>query len=357
MRIIFHIPERLSSEPSRASQIRPLKIIHEFEKMGYKVDLVVGTGHERKKCINRIKKNILLGVKYLFVYSEATNTPTLLTEDSHWPLYPFLDCSFFHFCKKNSIKIGLFYRDVYWVFYPNKSYFKQKILWLFYHYDIVKYNTLIDVLFLPSLEMKLHIPNLSVKCIEALPSGVTLKHVLQTNSSYIRLLFIGAVGGLYDLRLLIEAVAHSQKVKLVVCCNKDNWEREKANYADILNENIEIVHKKGEDIVDLYRNTDIACVFFRDCEYLDFAVPYKLYESIGYSCPVLANINTLTGKYVEDNKVGYTCEYNIDSLKMTLDNLSIEHINELRSNIQKVACENTWEKRCCKIIDVLTNRV
>ena len=86
-------------------------------------------------------------------------------------------------------------------------------------------------------------------------------------------------------------------------------------------------------------------------------MPYKLYESIGYSCPVLANINTLTGKYVEDNKVGYTCEYNIDSLKMTLDNLSIEHINELRSNIQKVACENTWEKRCCKIIDVLTNRV
>ena len=66
MRIIFHIPERLSSEPSRASQIRPLKIIHEFEKMGYKVDLVVGTGHERKKCINRIKKNIfsLKGVSY-----------------------------------------------------------------------------------------------------------------------------------------------------------------------------------------------------------------------------------------------------------------------------------------------------
>ena len=58
-----------------------------------------------------------------FLYSESSTMPTSLTEPHHMPTHPFLDFSFFYFCKRNGIKIGLFYRDIYWKF----EIYKEKV--------------------------------------------------------------------------------------------------------------------------------------------------------------------------------------------------------------------------------------
>ena len=115
-KIIFHIPMKIDRTRVSASQIRPFKIIHAFKVSGYDIDIVEGYGAERRQQIAEIKRNVRRGVKYDFLYSESSTMPTLLTEKNHLPLYPFLDFSFFAFCKKHRIKIGLFYRDIYWCF-------------------------------------------------------------------------------------------------------------------------------------------------------------------------------------------------------------------------------------------------
>lgn len=58
-RMIFHIPLKINRERSSASQIRPLKMIEAFKKVGFEVDLVEGYGKERKKQIKKIKKEYI----------------------------------------------------------------------------------------------------------------------------------------------------------------------------------------------------------------------------------------------------------------------------------------------------------
>lgn len=107
-RCIVHIPNHIEKSGKSGSNIRPIKMKQAFEENGYLVEYISGYGTERKVQINKIKRNIRNGIKYDFLYSESSTMPTLLTEKNHLPRYPFLDFSFFKFCKKNGIKIGLF---------------------------------------------------------------------------------------------------------------------------------------------------------------------------------------------------------------------------------------------------------
>ena len=116
MNIIFHHPLPLEENPKSASRIRPLRMLESFRKLGCRVDLVTGYSSERKHRIKMIKNNIKDGIKYDFLYAESSTMPTLLTDRHHLPLHPFMDWFFFRFCKKNDIPIGLFYRDIYWLF-------------------------------------------------------------------------------------------------------------------------------------------------------------------------------------------------------------------------------------------------
>lgn len=85
-----------------------------------------------KKSINKIKSLIEAGEKFDFCYSESSTMPTLLTEKNHLPSHPFLDFSFFKYLKKNNIKIGLFYRDIHWMFdFYGKGLNPIKRSWLF----------------------------------------------------------------------------------------------------------------------------------------------------------------------------------------------------------------------------------
>ena len=137
-RMIFHIPLKINRERSSASQIRPLKMIEAFKKVGFEVDLVEGYGKERKKQIKKIKKNILDGIEYQFLHCPCSTMPTLLTEKHHFPIYPILDFSFFSFCKKHGIRIGLFYRDIYWCIRSSNHGWRAKIAKYFHQYDLKK---------------------------------------------------------------------------------------------------------------------------------------------------------------------------------------------------------------------------
>jgi glycosyltransferase involved in cell wall biosynthesis len=355
-RIIFHYPSKIDLSRPSASQMRPIKLLDAFCSLGYQVDFIKGNGRERKISIKEIKKNIENGIKYDFIYSESSTMPTLLTESSHLPLYPCLDFDFFKYCKSKRIKIGLFYRDIYWCFDSSYS-VKKNIAKHFYRYDLKKYSKLLDVLFLPSIEMSKYIPIKSNVKFMALPPGVDIiKQERQAlNNNELNILYVGGLGVDYNLDLIMRVVSRLKNVKLIVCCRRDEWELEKLRCAEFVNENIEIVHKSGKDLLDLYKNADLFNLFVEPTRYREFAVPFKLFESIGNSCPVLASNGTWVSNYIVNEGLGFVCDYNEISLEKLLLNIqnNKSQLELIRNKIRQVANLNKWTDRVLFINDNL----
>lgn len=354
-RMIFHIPLEIDKSINSASQIRPYKMLNAFQSIGYMVEVIEGNGSKRKVAIKKIKRDIKNGVKYDFVYSESSTMPTLLTESHHLPTHPFLDFDFFNFCSKHGIPIGLFYRDIYWAFPENTINWKSKIAKFFYLYDLKRYSELIDVLFLPSIEMSEHIPLTHFPPIYELPSGTEIKieNNSECDSPSINLFYVGGIGHHYDLTMIVRVLKEFPKFHLTICCREADWERVKKIYQPLISENISIVHESGEDLNEYYKKADLCILFVEPSIYREFAMPYKLFEYIGRGKPVLASKGTKVAQFVEKNKCGISAEYNEEALRDILSTLSHEQLRNLQENVVSLGPSNSWEARAREVAKVL----
>ena len=183
------------------------------------------------------------------------------------------------------------------------------------------------------IPIKLNMP------VFALPSGLNVDF-LQENLTHkdkkLSLLYVGGIGGVYDLKQFVKAVGNIPEVHLTICCRKDDWEREKTQYG-ILPLNVRIVHGTKEEVKKMFSQTDLFCILINPVEYLNFAVPYKLFESLGYGCPLLGT--NYTAKDIEKQ------------LLFILDNKT--DLVLLREQVKQIALEHTWEKRCLTVIESL----
>lgn len=354
-KIIFHHPLPLNKNATSASGIRPLKMIEAFEKLGYEVNEVTGYGKEREKKIENLKQRIKDGEKFEFVYSESSTQPTLLTEKNHLPKYPFLDFGFFEFCKIHNIKIGLFYRDIYWLFSEygkNLSFVKRNVAKFFYRYDLKKYNELVDVIYLPSMQMAKYIPTVSQDKFKALPPGhdeyENIEHVT-INKDTIELLYVGGIGSHYQMHKLFSVLKKFPKIHFTLCTRENEWQNAKEEYE--LSPNISIVHQSGEELKELYQNTDIAMLFVKPQEYREFAAPVKLYEYIGKEKPIIASKGTLAGAFVEENDIGWSLEYEEKVLEEFFEKLQDESniINLKKENLKQLKINHSWEARASQV--------
>lgn len=350
-RCIFHIPNYIDKNATSGSHIRPVKMIEGFKSLGYDVDVIMGYGRERKEKIKEIKQNIKNGVKYDFLYSESSTMPTLLTEKNHFPRYPFLDFGFFKFCKRHGIKIGLFYRDVYWKFpiYKNQVSLSKRLISIpMYNYDLRRYRKLLDVFYLPSIKMKKY-ADVGVKTFELPPGCNEINGEVQPQkeSGKLRLFYVGGIGSLYDLTRLFEAVKALPFVTLTVCCRVDEWQARKEYYEPNMCDRIKIVHAYGDELEKYYTDADICMLFFEGEEYRNFAMPIKLFEYLANSKTIIATDDTAAGDFVEKNDIGwkipFDCKALSDILTEIYNNKAL--LEEKKSNIQKAQKNNTWQAR------------
>lgn len=353
-RIIFHIPCQLDSSMLSASQIRPNKMLEAFVKIGYSVDVIKGTSKERKKSIDAIKRNIENGIDYDFVYSESSTMPTLLTSHSHFPFHPFIDFSFFSFCKKFHIPIGLFYRDIYWCFDKNIHGWKNRIARLFYKYDLRKYNQYVNVLFVPSLLMLRYIPYKLIMKIRELPAGCVIQkqntNRINTDNT-LNILYIGGIGDDYDLKMFTKVISENPNVSFNLCVRENEWENVKDEYKSFINKNVKIILPPNQNLPELFSSATLFTLFIEPCEYRKFAVPYKLFESIGYSVPLIASKGTFCGDYVGNRGIGLVLEYDINQLRHGIEYL-IKHpekISIYKKRLYEVQAQNTWEHRALEV--------
>ncbi len=355
---IFHIPNALDEKLASASQIRPKKMKEAFEHIGYDVDVVWGTAKERAKAISKIKKNIRNGVNYEFAYSESSTMPTLLTETHHLPSHPLLDFSFFAFLKKHGIKIGLFYRDMYWKFPP----YKEAVRGLkyygalgMYRYDLYQYNRLLTKFYLPTPYAKKYLRNdIKDELTDHLPPGCEKRIIRKANikkGDSLNLLYVGGLGNQYKIHKVFEAVKDRNEFMLIVCCREAEWEKQKKEYVPFLSENISIVHKKEKELTKLYEKADICLNIFEPTVYRNMAMPYKTFEYLSYGKPAISLMGTAFGKFTEKNDIGWQIEYTTEAFCELLNTIfqNPEQLEEKKQRCMEKIADNTWEKRAEKV--------
>lgn len=360
-RIVVHVPFKILNNHPSGTQLRPVEIASSFERLGFKVHFVEGKAKERKKKINEIKKLIDSGVRFEFVYSESSTSPTLLTESHHLPSHPFLDFGFFKYCFKRDIPIGLFYRDIYWMF-PfygrGLPFWKKLIARLFYRLDLKMYQKYLAALFIPNMRMKAFIPVEFDMPVRELPPALKRTNFSldeSNNSQSLHLFYVGGIGAHYNFHKLFLAINSTENVKLTVCCREEEWMATRNQYEPFTLEDIEIVHEKGDGLIPHFNRADVLMLFVEPTVYWQFAMPLKLFEYISYGKPIIASKGTAVAEFIESNSIGWTIEYDESKLVNCLNQIdtSSNDFLEKTRRIQSIAAEHTWENRAKSISNSL----
>lgn len=362
-RCILYFPYGLTENAAGARVMRTRNMIKAFKEIGYDVFAIYGYSWERKKLIKQLKKNIANGIQYDFLYNEHTAIPTLLTDPDHLPRHPFMDFGFFRYIRKQNIKIGLFYCDVFWSFkfyMSSHKIWKRYIVRLFHKYDLYQYEKWLDKFYVPDMMMLKYINSDKLKGISApLPPGsenVVVKHKDNINRDFskrlLQIMYVGSIDSFrYRFAALIKAVTHTDNCILTLCCPEENWEKNKKEIEQYMCERICIIHKGMEDLKPYYESADICSLVFENSEYMDMAVPYKSFEYLAHEVPVIATQNTVIGQFVEKNNTGWVIPYDEYELCNLLNEI-IEHpwmLDEKRKCCCIAKQQNLWTQRAMTV--------
>lgn len=361
---LFHIPYIIDPErnPS-APQIRPTMLRGAFEELGIDVYEISGSSSQRKAKINSAVKELREGKRFDFLYSECATIPTLLTDPDHFPHGGLADFRLFKECHAFGIPSGLFYRDIYWMFPDfDRQYgaIKAWLMKILYKYDLHAYSKYIDALFVPSegfgsfmvSKVGIDLPTLS-----CLPPGCMVGHNLARAGSgldgQLNILYVGGISGkgMYDMRELFSAVGSLDFARLVVCVREREWDSVKSYYEDYLAPNIEIVHKSGDDLKELYEWADLGALLFHPNAYRSFAMPFKVFEYLGMCLPMIASARTSVASLVKENGWGWDCDFNASSISLLLIKLQRDK-SLLRMAARRCLDDrerNTWKARAVHV--------
>lgn len=354
MNIIFHCPFILNPNATSASGIRPVKMLEAFVNLGFNVDVVAGSARERKSKIKKIISEIEKGKIYEFLYSESSTMPTALTDYHHLPLNPFLDFNFFKKIKSKNIPVGLFYRDIHWLFDHyglGMPWYKKQLALFFYNFDLKKYNKYVDVLYLPSLGMGDFIKDkVSCEIFKELPPAhsVYVYEEIFSKKEKINLLYVGGVGKNYNIKKLFNVVKNHKNIIFTICTRELDWMQVKHEYGSIP-ENIKVVHESGKDIELLYKSADIGVLFVEPKSYWNFAVPFKFYEYIGENKPILSTKGTFVGDKVSKLDIGWALEYDEQCLNEFFENIFNYDLEGKFNNLLDVRSTETWTARASQV--------
>lgn len=331
-----------------------------FRELGYEVTEVTGNAATRRQAIAKVRAELGRGRTFDFAYSETHTMPTALTEPHHLPLSPRLDSGLFATLNRTKIPIGLFYRDIHWRFGPSLSYdspIKRVVTTAFHRLDWRVYVARVDHLFLPSLSMaSALLTRWPPERMSALPPGgdpVEAEHAAKPSGSGLRLLYVGGVRPpLYDLEPLFAALTSSPTSTLTLCCREEEWKSVRSQYA--VPANVDVVHRAGHGLRELYSNADAVAILWRVHPYLEFAMPVKLMEAIAFGLPVITLPGTELARFVERESLGWVPD-STESAARLLNHLN-QHPAELASAKGRVVDaqpRHTWLARARQVTDTL----
>jgi glycosyltransferase involved in cell wall biosynthesis len=208
--------------------------------------------------------------------------------------------------------------------------------------------------------MSKYIPFYFNKPIHPLFPGcnINFEH-LQSNNRDFKILYVGGIDNIfYNLKMSLTCIAKFKEFKMTICCREDGWNNIRDEYLPIMNDNISILHEHDTMLANLFKEADLFNIFVEPIKYREFAVPYKLFEAIGYGISIIASNGTWVANFVRNNNIGFTCDYNFNSLENTLKQIiqSPLLLNRYRDNIRLLAKKYSWNMTAKRIVKTI-NRI
>lgn len=353
--MIFHAPYPVVPGATSASGIRPLKMRAAFEDAGFEVLDATGYSTERKAKLRRIAQRIESGeIRPSFVYSELSTVPAFLADSDHLPRHPWMDSSFFAFCTARGIRVGAFYRDVYWQFPAYLEAVRQplaSVMRAMYRRELRQYRRARVGLFLPTEQMSDYIPGIPAAMCRELPPGCDVVDSGHSPSASLRVLYIGGTGNYYRMQEAVAGIAAAPGATLTICTREEEWASAAPAYADVMDESTVVVHASGPGLEPLYDHADICSLVMEPIEYRDFAAPLKLFEYIGHGKPVIATQGTWAADFVERKGIGWSVPYSSEAVSALLASLSEDPalVEQARRKCLEVRSRYTWVERARQV--------
>lgn len=349
-RMIFHVPYPLDPAATAASGIRPVRMRRAFEEIGFEVIEVTGTAAQRRVAMREVKRRIRNGERFDLVYSEASTKPTAMTEAHSLPTHPFLDLNFLAFCRRRSIPVGVFYRDIYW----NEPAYLERVHRVvatmtrsLYRWDLLRYRSAVTRIFVPSMTMAAVMPHTRVEqCVPLPPGSDTVQTPLPENRA--SMFYVGALGTYYRLHETVRAFAGTEGSQLTICTHASIWKNERGGYEPLPEgDRVRVVHASGAELEPFYAEAALGCLFMEPIAYREFAAPMKLYEYLGHGRPIVATEGSLAGEFVAENGIGWVLPYQADALAALLRRLQEdpEAYTAVRERTLRVRENHTWAAR------------
>jgi len=334
MKVVFMCFTDFSTINS-GSSVRPYMIYNALKQKGYEVLLINGNKKSRREKYLRYKAN-----------NEFQNVAFCYIEPSTYPIHP-MDYLILFYLKRRNIPIGIFYRDMYYKFPTlfNKKGYKRIELQLRYKIDWVLYKLFAKKIFFPTNTMSSYF-RFDKKCV--LPPAGEDKAIKSKRINY-NLIYVGGVSERYGTPILLEALKLVNKeyrnINLHLVCREYNKDIFKDYEKEIW---LKIQHVSGNDLIDIYKKSDIAIIPIRKIEYHDLAMPVKLFEYMSYGLPVIATNCKEVENFVSNNDIGIVVEDNpkclADAIIKLYDN-PIE-IERLSVNVRNTLIKNNlWIHR------------
>jgi glycosyltransferase involved in cell wall biosynthesis len=355
MNILFCIIRDI--DPARAtsgSAVRPLLIRRAFEDVADRVLTIDGNSTNRHRMWKSIDYS-----QFDAVYCELNTLPIAISDADHVPRHPFIDLISLRRIHQEGIPVAAYYRDIYWR-YPGTVSSRLNpgtyLLMILHYLELRKLPNCLNHLFVPSMTMFDSIPTRIPRAqASALPPGAKIRDGEFEEGSHLRLLYIGGVlPPFYDLRPMIDTVATVSEIQLTICCRKQDWKQAKNLYN--VPDNVTVVHRSGDELDLLYRTSDVFIMYrhLDSSNYLQFAMPVKLFEAIGAGLPVVTNKHTEMGEFVDQHDLGWTFT-NEHELETFLRSISqdMQSVRTKRAVVRQERWNHTWQARAREILSVL----
>ncbi len=366
--VVFHCPFPVSGRVLlSANMARPVQMLEGFKAAGFRVIQIIGNAGQRRRRIARLKRLVRRGLVVAFCYSETSNLPLFFNEKNRLPVFPFLEYRFFRWLRKQSIPTGLFLRDLHWRFPHFRHYplYKRLPAVLFYWLDWLSYMSRCDRLFLPSVGLADHLPTKPRRgSITVLPPGCTRRNTLpligaakpRGSRPGLSMFYVGGVTPpLYNLAPIFDCARELPLERVVICCRQGEWQRARTLYAGGIPANVRIVHAQGAELSGYYRKADLFLFTLEPYEYLNLAMPYKVFEAISYKLPILTFARGEAARWIEKEDAGWIVK-DLSSLILLIERLrdTPDLITKKRIWLQTLAEKHSWTNRALSVASALS---
>ncbi len=349
-----------------ANLARPVKMLTAFKRAGYRVVEITGNARQRRRRIARLKRLVCRGVSIDFAYSETSNLPLFFNEDNRLPAHPLLEYRFFSWLRRRGIPIGLFLRDLHWKFphFRQYSLYKRLPALLFYWLDWLLYMSRCDQLFVPSAGLADCLPTRMRRAgINVLPPGCDVRDCLppaktpksRSSPQGLSLFYVGGVTPpLYNLQPIFDCAKRLPLEKVVICCRQDEWHKARASYADEPSDNVRFVHLQGAELAACYRNADLFIFTLEPYQYMDLAMPYKIFEAVSFHLPIVAFAGSEAARWIADEDAGWVVA-DLAELLSLIGRLreAPELLARKARKLDALAAKHSWTNRAQAVAEAL----